>query len=229
MSPLPSHQLVDERAARAGRASAAARLADDDLGDVALAGVGQDLLAHPLAAQRDDLGARAARPGAGLGRRARGPRPAGGDAPASRRRRRSTRRRSPLGHAPGRAHQPRRRRARADADQQPLARPASVLGSPARAGSRASARRRARPSAAAPARAGRSGCPCGRSCCDGPLGLLGDVDLALAQPLEQVVGRQVDQLDLVGLLEDRVGHRLADDDAGDLARRRRSGSRGAGR
>ena len=36
--------------------------------------------------------------------------------------------------------------------------------------------------------------------------LLADVDLALAQALEQLVGRQVDQLDLVGALEDRVGH-----------------------
>ena len=50
----------------------------------------------------------------------------------------------------------------------------------------------------------------------GPLGLGGDVDLALAQPLEQLARRQVDQLDRVGLVEDRVGHRLADLDAGDL-------------
>ena len=42
------------------------------------------------------------------------------------------------------------------------------------------------------------------------------VDLALAEALEQLVGRQVHQLDLVGLLEHRVGHGLADDDAGDL-------------
>jgi hypothetical protein len=31
----------------------------------------------------------------------------------------------------------------------------------------------------------------------GPLGLFGEVDLALAQPLQQVVGREIDQLDLV--------------------------------
>ncbi len=37
---------------------------------------------------------------------------------------------------------------------------------------------------------------------------LGHVDLALAQPLQQVVGRQVDQLDFVGRLEHRVGHGL---------------------
>ena len=34
------------------------------------------------------------------------------------------------------------------------------------------------------------------------LGLLGDVDLALLQPLDQVVGREVDELDGVGAVED---------------------------
>ena len=37
------------------------------------------------------------------------------------------------------------------------------------------------------------------------LDLLRHVDLALAQTLEQLVGRQVDQLDFVGGLEDRIG------------------------
>ena len=41
------------------------------------------------------------------------------------------------------------------------------------------------------------------------LGLLGDIDLALLQPLDQVVGREVDQLDGVGAVEDRVRHGLA--------------------
>ena len=36
------------------------------------------------------------------------------------------------------------------------------------------------------------------------------------QPLQQIVGRHVHQLDLVGLLEDGVGHGLAHGDAGDL-------------
>ena len=49
-----------------------------------------------------------------------------------------------------------------------------------------------------------------------PLGLLGDVDLALLQALDQVVGRQVDQLDGVGPIEDRVRHRLAHAHVGDL-------------
>src|SRR2546427_501283 len=51
---------------------------------------------------------------------------------------------------------------------------------------------------------------------DGLLRLVGHVDLAVPEALEQIVGRQVDQLDLVGLLEDRVRHRLAHDDPGDL-------------
>ena len=51
---------------------------------------------------------------------------------------------------------------------------------------------------------------------EGLLRLVGHVDLALFETLQEIVGREVDQLDLVGLLEDRVRHRLSDDDAGDL-------------
>ena len=47
-------------------------------------------------------------------------------------------------------------------------------------------------------------------------GRLLEVDLALGQALEELVGRQVDQHDLVGLLEHAVGHRLAHAHAGDL-------------
>ena len=41
------------------------------------------------------------------------------------------------------------------------------------------------------------------------LGLLGNIDLALLQPLDQVVGREVDQLDGVGAVEHLVRHGLA--------------------
>ena len=41
------------------------------------------------------------------------------------------------------------------------------------------------------------------------LGLLGDVDLPLLEPLDQVVGRQIDQFDRVGAVEHRVRDRLA--------------------
>ena len=48
------------------------------------------------------------------------------------------------------------------------------------------------------------------------LGLLGDVDLAFPQPLNQVVRRQVDQFDRVGAVEHRIRHGLAHPHMGDL-------------
>ena len=42
-----------------------------------------------------------------------------------------------------------------------------------------------------------------------PLGLLGNIDLAFLEALDQVVGRQVDQLDGVGAVENRIRHGLA--------------------
>ncbi len=50
----------------------------------------------------------------------------------------------------------------------------------------------------------------------GALCLRGEVDLPFAEALEQIVGRDVHEVDLGRLLHDRVGHRLADDDARDL-------------
>ncbi len=49
-----------------------------------------------------------------------------------------------------------------------------------------------------------------------PLGLGRDIDLALVQPLDQVVGRDIHHLDVVGAIENPVGHRLANADMGDL-------------
>ena len=48
------------------------------------------------------------------------------------------------------------------------------------------------------------------------LGLLGDVDLAFLEPLDQIVRREVDELDGVGAVEDRVRHGLAHPHMGDL-------------
>ncbi len=45
---------------------------------------------------------------------------------------------------------------------------------------------------------------------------IGDVDLAVVQPLDQLVRRKVDQLDLRRLVQEAIGKRLSDDDAGDL-------------
>ena len=36
-----------------------------------------------------------------------------------------------------------------------------------------------------------------------PLGLLRDIDLALLQPLDQIVGREVDDFDVIGAVDDR--------------------------
>ncbi len=46
--------------------------------------------------------------------------------------------------------------------------------------------------------------------------LVRQVDFPLAQALDQVVGGKIDQLDLVGRIEDHVGNRLANDHARDL-------------
>ena len=48
------------------------------------------------------------------------------------------------------------------------------------------------------------------------LGLLRHIDLAVLQPLDQVVGREVDQLDGVGAVEHGIRHRLAHAHMGDL-------------
>ena len=51
---------------------------------------------------------------------------------------------------------------------------------------------------------------------DRPLGLVRDVDLSFLQPLEQIVGRQVDELDIVSIFENGIGDRLTDPDVRDL-------------
>lgn len=48
---------------------------------------------------------------------------------------------------------------------------------------------------------------------DGPGRLTGDVDLALPQSLDQVVGRYIHEFDLVRAVEDGIGDRLADHDS----------------
>jgi hypothetical protein len=50
----------------------------------------------------------------------------------------------------------------------------------------------------------------------GQVGALGRVDLAFGQPFAQLVGRQVDQFDLIGHVEQRVGHLLMHSHTGDL-------------
>jgi hypothetical protein len=52
---------------------------------------------------------------------------------------------------------------------------------------------------------------------DRPFRLLRQIDLALLQALQQFVGRQIDQYHFVGIVEDTVGYRLPDANAGDAA------------
>ena len=49
-----------------------------------------------------------------------------------------------------------------------------------------------------------------------PLGLVGNIDLPGGEPHDQLIGRDVDQLDLVRHFQHGVGQALADDDVGDL-------------
>ena len=51
---------------------------------------------------------------------------------------------------------------------------------------------------------------------DRTLGGVGEVDLAFLEPLDQVVGGKIDDLDIVGLVDDGIWNRLADPDLGDL-------------
>src|SRR5450759_3504443 len=52
---------------------------------------------------------------------------------------------------------------------------------------------------------------------DRPFGLLRQVNLAFAQPFQQIVRRQIDELDLVSALEHRIGHRFPNANLGDAA------------
>jgi hypothetical protein len=51
---------------------------------------------------------------------------------------------------------------------------------------------------------------------DGVRGQVRDVDLLALQAVQEIVRREVDELHLVRLLEDRVGNRLPHPDASDL-------------
>ena len=50
---------------------------------------------------------------------------------------------------------------------------------------------------------------------DRALGLLRHVDLALVEALDQILGGEVDDLDIVGLIENAIGHGFAHADPGD--------------
>ena len=51
--------------------------------------------------------------------------------------------------------------------------------------------------------------------CWASLAVLRQIDFAVLQPLDKLLGGDVDENDVVGVAQHDVGHRLADDDAGD--------------
>ena len=128
--------------------------------------------------------------------------------------------RHPLGVEPGRhpsggPHQPNRGPARSDADQQPLRRRPGV---PDAALRHVAAHLRVHPLGRAAERQLPQGdqVPLAEELLDRAGRLLRHVDLAFAEPLLQHVGGDIHQLDLVGLLQHRVGQGLPHLHAGDL-------------
>ena len=193
--------LVEQRAPQAVAPARVQRLAHHDAADVALAREREQRLAHARAGERRRLRAQVLRQldvsasacrSVGAERRLGGALHVGHD----------PLRLQPRGHPPGGAHQAVALGVGPHADQDPLRHRPGRPRSRGRAGSPARPRPRARPCAAAPARAARAGCRGGRSCWTASRGALRHVDLALREPLEQLLRRQVHELDLVGRVED---------------------------
>ncbi len=121
---------------------------------------------------------------------------------------RGERRVQPVRESLGVAHQPGRARILADADENALARgPGAGDGVRLHVGQKLLVD----PLGRAPQRElAQGGQVAGREIMlERPLRLLGDVDLALLQPLDQIVGREVDQLDRIGAVEHRIRHGFA--------------------
>ncbi len=116
----------------------------------------------------------------------------------------------------GRAHERRRFGAGPDAHQQPLARLPDALD---RTVGAVLAHLRVDAIGRAPQRefAQRDQVALAEEVAHRALGLLREIDLAVAHPLEQFLGRQVDERDFVGRVEHAIGHGLPHADAGDRA------------
>ncbi len=121
----------------------------------------------------------------------------------------------PVGEALGVAHEPRRARILADADENALARrPGPGNGVGLHLGEQLLVDALG---GAAQRQLAQRGQIAGREeMLQRALGLFRHIDLAVLQPLDQVVGRQVDQLDGVGAVEHGIRHGLAHADMGDL-------------
>ena len=205
--PGLADELVHDRAMHHLEPARPVGFADDDLGDVVRRRVGDHLFGDVAARDRDR---RSAEPlgepqkirdavALGVGQALR---PRGLDIDCRPRHLQAIR------HAPGIADQPRGTRRLADADEHPLS-------------GRPRPRNRMRPHMRQQllvdplgGAAQRQLAQCGQvalreEMTNRALGLLRDIDLALVQPLDQVLGREIDDLDIVGLVEHAVGHGLA--------------------
>jgi hypothetical protein len=209
-----AHQIAQQRAAQPVAPALAPRLADDDAGDVALAGEVQQRLGDRVVDEGHDLGAQRLREPQGLRE------PAALGRAGERERRRLDAHGEPFGAQTGgdasrRADQSGAAGTRTHADQQALRRrpqgryavlAAIGLHVAVDALGHAPQRQLAQRQQVALAKEGVGG----------PPGVLRQIDPALAQALEQRVGREVDELDLVGAIEDRVRDGLAHAHPGDL-------------
>ena len=177
-------------------------------------GIREDLLAHPLAAQGHGLGAEL------LGEPHRLDHSVAGGLRkpcllGSLHVRRDPRRAEAVGHPLGGAHEPRGRGTRPQAHEQPFAGGPGLLDR-VLAHVHAHLRVDALGGATQGELAQGNEVALAEKVTESLLGELRNVDLALLEALQEVIGRKVDQLDLVGLLENGIRYRLLDDDAGDL-------------
>ena len=202
----PAHQLVHDRAEDQFTPARARRFPEDDAGDVPPARVRQHLGGDVVPGQRGGLGAELLGQAEGLD-----------DAVLVRRRESGIRWRlnahhDPLGpetgrHPPRGTDDPGGQRARADADQDPLGhRPDARNGVVAAVDLHLGVH----PGRGRPERQLAEGdqVALAEEALDGFPRLLRHVHLPVSQPLDQLVGRQIDQLDLVGRLDHRVRDRL---------------------
>ena len=210
------HQIVHHRAAHDFEPPRARRLADDDLGHVIGVREADHVVGDAasdagngerLAAQRLRQPQRVGKPVALLvGQLQAAPRLDADRGPG---------RVQPVRQPLGVAHQARRARILADANQDALAR---GPGAGDRVGLHVREQLLVDPLGGAPQRqlAQRGQIARREIMLQRALGLLGDIDLAFLEPLNQVVRREVDQLDGIGAVEHRIRHGLAHPHMGDL-------------
>ena len=208
-----AHHAREQRAAEDLAAPRLVGRADEDVGRAALA----RRRGAPWRRGRRPPPRGSARRGrrrAGAARRAASPPPRSAGRPGGRTQSASISRAEPLRRAPRAAHDPLRLRLRLDEREHALG--DRLLAERLEHGRLRGAPRRPRRPRAARARAAPTSLSARKKFVERDLGALLRVDLARSQPLLQRLGREVDEHDLVGLVEDAVGERLAHADLGQL-------------